>query len=363
MPRQISRGGLAVVELVRLAIVVLLTAIGFAIGPAVDAIVGRGDPVSTRLLTSVLGALFGYLAGGALGRSVVRGVNVAQERLQRIDAAVLISAGIGATLGALLGAGLLLPILFLPAREFTVPIAALVVLVLGYFGGRLGAARGGDLSRFVGVRGRLQVTSPSRGGGTKIVDTSALMDGRLVDVARAGFLEGTLVVPKFVLLEMQSMADVENPHRRAAARRGMDALKMMQDEGVVGVEISEEDVPAVHEVDAKLASLARARQAALVTVDANLARVAEISGVKVLNLHALADSLRPPVLPGERIRLRIIKEGREPGQGVGYLADGTMVVVERAADAVGDEVDADVTSIMHSRQGRMLFANPSEEDG
>ncbi len=363
MPRQMTRGGLAVVELVRLAIVVLLTAIGFAVGPAFDELVGRGDPVSTRLITSVLGALFGYLLGGVLGRTVVRGVDVAQERLQRVDAGVLVSSGIGATLGALLGSAILLPILFLPAREFTVPIALVVIVVLGYFGGRLGAVRGGDFSRFIGVRGRLQVTSPSRGGGTKIVDTSALMDGRLVEVARSGFLEGTLVVPTFVLLELQSMADVEHPHRRAMARRGLDTLRMIQDEGVVGVEITQEDVPTVHEVDAKLANLARSRQAALVTVDANLARVAEISGTKVLNLHALAESLRPPVLPGEQIRLKVIKEGRDPGQGVGYLADGTMVVVEHAAGDVGSEVAADVTLIMHSRQGRMLFSTRVEGDG
>lgn len=363
MARPVSRGGEVVVEVVRLGIVVLLTAAGFALGPALDDLVGRSAPTETRLLTSVLGALVGYLLGGVAGRGVVRSVDVAQERLQRVDAGVLIAAVIGATLGALLGIAVLAPVLVLPGRSVTVPAAFVATISLAYAGGRLGAARGGDLSRYVGVRGRLQVTSPSRGGGTKLVDTSALIDSRLVDVARAGFLEGTLVVPRFVLHEMQAMADVEDRRRRSAAKRGLDALQVLQDEHLVAVEITDDDVPGVAEVDAKLAALCRARNAALLTVDGNLARVAEIGGVRVLNLHALADALRPPVVPGDRVRLQVIKPGTEPGQAVGYLSDGTMVVVERAAPRIGAEVEADVTSIMSTRQGRMLFAALAEDGG
>jgi uncharacterized protein YacL len=359
--RPSTRGGLAIAELARLAVVVILTAVGFALGPAIAGVVDAGDVEGTRLLTSVIGALFGYLLGGVVGRQVVRGVEGAQQRLQQVDSAVLVSSIIGATLGGVLATVLVSPILWLPARVVTVPVAVVVIATLAYLGGRIGGYRGGDLSRYIGVRGRLEVRSPSRGGGTKFVDSSALMDGRLVEVARAGFLEGTLVVPTFVLHEVQAMADVEDNRRRTMAQRGLDALKMLQEEGLVGIEISDEAVPEHREVDAKLAALCRQRHAALLTVDANLARIAEVGGVRVLSLHALADSLRPPVVPGDRIELRIVRTGTESGQGVGFLGDGTMVVVERAGDRVGELVAADVTSIMQNRQGRMLFANRADE--
>lgn len=356
MARAPTRGGLVIVELVRLAVVVVLTAVGFGLGPTAAGIVENGDPETTRLVSSVLGALVGYLLGGGLGRQVVRGVDRAQDRLSHIDSAVLVSSVIGGTLAALLGLVLAAPLLFLPARTVAIPVAIVMITTLAYAGGRLGASRGGDLSRYIGVRGRLEVKSPSRGAGTKMLDSSALVDGRLVEVARAGFLEGTLVVPMFVLHEVQAMADSEDRRRRDLARRGLDALKTLQEEGLVAIEISEEVVPEHRDVDAKLAALCRKRQAAMVTVDSNLARVAEVSGVRVLNLHALADSLRPPVIPGDRVELRLVKPGTEPAQGVGYLADGTMVVVEKGADHIGGAVVADVTSIMQNRQGRMLFA-------
>lgn len=362
MAREVQRGGLVLVELVRLGIVVMLTALGFALGEPIDELIGREDPEATRLISSVLGALFGYLLGGVLGRRIVVGVDAAQARLQRIDAAVLVSGVIGATLVSLLAVVVTAPLLFLPGKALTLPLALVIILGGAYLGGRIGASRGGDLSRFIGVRGRLEVSSPSRGAGTKVVDTSALIDARLVEVARAGFLDGALVVPRFVLYEMQALADLEDRRKRTAARRGLDALQTLQDEHLALIEVSDDDVPDIAEVDGKLAEIARRRGAALLTVDANLARVAEISGVRVMNLHVLAEALRPPVIPGDRVRLQVVKPGTEPGQGVGYLADGSMVVVEDAADAVGGPVVADVTSITSNRQGRMLFAQRVEDE-
>lgn len=351
----------AIVELIRLAVVLIVTAVGFAVGTPVDDLLGLGDPEQTRAMTSVLGALVGYLIGGGLGRLARTGVDTAQQRLEQVEAATMVATVLGATLATAFGLVLLSPVWFLPGRIFTVPAAVVVLLVLLVIGGRFGAARGGDLSRYVGVRGRLEVSSPSRGGGVKLVDSSALMDARLVDVARAGFLEGTLVVPRFVLEEVQGQADAEEPRRRRVARRGLDALRTLQDEGLLPVEVTDEDPAGVADVDARLTTLARERQAGLLTVDSNLARVAEVAGIRVLNLHALAEALRPPVLPGDRLELTVVKEGREPAQGVGYLEDGTMVVVERTADRVGQTVTVDVTSIMQNRQGRMLFAVPGDE--
>ncbi|MDX1619876.1 MAG: TRAM domain-containing protein [Nitriliruptorales bacterium] len=361
MPREAARGGQVMVELVRLVTALLLFAAGFAVGPPLADATGFEEVEELRLLTSGLGVLIGYVLGGYLGRRAVYGVDLAQERLQRVDASVLVAAVVGATLGAFLGMVLLIPVLFLPGKVFTVPVAVAILLVLLYTGGRLGAARGGDLSRFVGVRGRLEVSSPAKGGGTKVVDSSALMDGRLVEVARAGFLEGTLIVPEFVLHEMQSIADAQDARRRNMGRRGLDALKALQDEHLVAIEITQQDPPGIGEVDAKLTAVCRDRGAALITVDSNLSRVAEVSGVRVLNLHVLAESMRPPAIPGDEVELKILRRGTEEGQGVGYLDDGTMVVVERAADEVGSTVRASITSIMQNRQGRMLFASMEDQ--
>jgi uncharacterized protein YacL len=344
-----------VAELLRLGIVLLLTAAGYAVGGGIDGLLELPDAETTRLVSSVLGALLGYVLGGAAGRAIVRQVDTAAARLERVPAAQLVAASLGAAIGGLVGVAVLLPVLLLPYQGFTVPIALLVVLVLGYGGARLGASRGADLGRFVGMRGRIEVATPSRGGGVKLVDSSALVDGRLVEVARAGFLEGTLVVPTFVLGELQRLADSGDPQVRRRGRRGLDLLRVLQDEALVLVEITDQDLPRLAEVDAKLAALARQRQAQLLTCDSGLARVAEISGVRVLNLHALAEAVRPPVLPGDRLSVRLLKPGRERGQAIGYLDDGTMVVVDGAAEAIGEQASVDVTSIVTGRQGRMLF--------
>ncbi|MEX0834770.1 MAG: PIN domain-containing protein, partial [Nitriliruptor sp.] len=318
-------------------------------------VLGLESVETTRLVTSVLGALIGYVLGGVAGRAVVRQVDSAAERLERVSSAQLIAATLGAAVGALAGVPFLLPVMLLPYQAVTVPLALLVVLSLGYAGGRLGGMRGADLGRYIGVRGRLEVSNPSRGGGVKLVDSSALVDGRLVEIARAGFLEGLLVVPIFVLDEVQRLADSSDPQVRRRGQRGLDLLRVLQDEAIVAVEVTDDDQPKYTEVDAKLAALARSRKAQLVTCDGGLARVAEIGGVRVLNVHALADAVRPPVLPGEQLRLRLVKAGREKRQAVGYLDDGTMVVVDDAVELIGEDVEVDVTSIVTGRQGRMLF--------
>jgi uncharacterized protein YacL len=357
--------GVVVVEVVRLATVLLLLAVGFVSGPPitelVDGLLEEPDPVEIRFLTSALGALFGYVFGGMLGRTFVSEVDRAEQRIRQLEAPVLVSGVLGALIGGMLGMVLLWPIALLPGRSLTVPVAIALLTVLVYAGGRIGAMRAVDLLRFVGARGRFEVSTPSWGGRAKLIDTSALIDGRVIDVLRAGFLEGTLVVPRFVLDELQVLADTEDRRRRHAGRRGLDTLRTLQDEELARVEVTDEDPPGVHDVDAKLAALARERKADLITVDVNLARAAEIGGVRVLNLHALAEAVRPPVIPGERIVITLTKEGREQGQGVGYLPDGTMVVVEHAEDHIGEKIAAEVTSLLQTRNGRMVFASMTEK--
>lgn len=351
-----SRSRLAIIEVLRLGIVGAMTAAGYALGPVISDVGNAENPDQVRFLASLLGALFGYLLGGAGGRALVRQVDRAEQRLHEVEAAVLIAGAIGAVLSASMAFALMWPVLLFPGQRITVPIASVLVIGATYLGARIGAARAGDLARFIGVRGRLNVRSPSRGEGVKVVDTSALIDGRMIDIARAGFLEGTLVVPTFVVLEMQGLADAEDPQRRERGRRGLDALQTLQDDRRVGVEIATDEASFELEVDTKLLKMAQRRGASLVTVDANLASVAEISGVPVLNIHHLALALRPPVLPGQQVEVAIVKEGNEPLQGVGYLEDGTMVVIEGGGSHVGETVLADVTSMTQNRHGRMLFA-------
>lgn len=345
-----------VAEVVRLGVVLSATAAGYAVGDPVHDLGAFVDPQTTRLITSVLGALIGYLLGGMLGRVLVRGAQGATHRLQSVPALQLVAGSLGGTLGALLGLAIAAPLLLLPAQRYTVPILLLVLVILVYGGILLGASRAAELGRYVGIRGRLEVRTPSRGAGVKVVDSSALIDGRIADVARTGYLEGTLVIPRFVVAEVERIAADDRQHRSQLGERGLRTVQVLQDEGLVVVEISDVELPGVAAVDDRLAALCRDRRAALITTDTGLARTAEGRGIRVLNPHALADAVRAPVLPGDRIDLLIVREGKERGQGVGYLDDGTMVIVERGASRVGAQVDVDVTSIVQTRTGRLLFA-------
>ena len=195
------------------------------------------------------------------------------------------------------------------------------------------------------------------GARVKLVDTSAIIDGRLADVAAAGFLEGRLVVPRFVLRELQRLADSGDAQKRSRGRRGFDMLKRLQGLDGVAVEIVEEEAGS-GEIDLKLLEVARRRGAALVTTDYNLNRFGDISGIMVLNVNDLANALKPVVLPGALLRVQVLREGKEPGQGVGFLEDGTMVVVDQGRRLVGQEVAVVVTSALQTSAGRMIFGQP-----
>lgn len=221
----------------------------------------------------------------------------------------------------------------------------------------VGAAAVG-LEAAVGLRGVPPPSAAGARGGPKLLDTSAIIDGRIADVAATGFLEGPLLVPRFVLAELQRLADMGDPLRRNRGKRGFEVLQRLQDLRSVTVEVVEGDVAGVADVDARLVELARRRSASVVTTDYNLNRVAELSGVSVLNVNDLANALKPVVLPGESLRVQLLREGKEPGQGVGYLADGTMVVVEQGRRLLGQEVSVVVTSALQTSAGRMVFARP-----
>jgi uncharacterized protein YacL len=191
---------------------------------------------------------------------------------------------------------------------------------------------------------------------SKLLDTSAIIDGRIADVVGTGYLEGPLLVPGFILRELQRLADSGDALRRNRGKRGFEILKRLHD--LRRVEILEADIPAAADVDSKLVELARQRRARIVTTDYNLNRVAELSGVNVLNVNDLANALKAVVLPGENLRVQVLREGKEPGQGVGFLEDGTMVVVEQGRRLLGQEVPVVVTSALQTSAGRLVFARP-----
>jgi uncharacterized protein YacL len=188
-----------------------------------------------------------------------------------------------------------------------------------------------------------------------VLDTSVIIDGRIADICKLGFLEGTLIIPRFVLSELQNIADSPEPLRRTRGRRGLDILNEIQKQVTIDVRISEVDFPDMREVDAKLVRLAKDMSAKIVTNDFNLNKIAQFQGIDVLNINDLANALKPIVLPDEDFVIKIIKEGKEPGQGVGYLDDGTMVVIENGGKLIGKEVKVRVTSVLQTSAGQMIF--------
>ena len=235
------------------------------------------------------------------------------------------------------------------------PTAALLVVTAAAFGGRVFAARAHDLLAAAGLRSRTATRQAPSGGGY-LIDTAAAIDGRVLELARAGVLSGEVWVPEFVLDELQGIADSGSADRRRRGRRGLEVLEALRDVPAVELHTAEADLPGYEGVDAKLLALCQRSGSTLVSTDSNLARAAGLRGLTVLNPQALSEVLRAQHLAGDRFSLKIEREGTEPGQGVGYLDDGTMVVVEGGAGAVGQTVEVEVASTLRTALGRMVFA-------
>ena len=296
------------------------------------------------------------LAGLALGIGIV----VFEIRLKQVSLKRLIGAAIGSVLG-ILGAFLISIILSqaFPERTGTVPFLQLgIVLWMAYVGLVVGANKGDmlNLSALGGLFGGEKVTKQQ----FKILDTSVIIDGRIADIAETGFLDGTLVIPQFVLRELQLVADSADSLKRNRGRRGLDILHRIQKIAHLNVQILEDDFPNVRDVDMKLIELAKAYDCKIVTNDFNLNKVAQLHGVEVLNINELANSLKPIVLPGETMRVFILKEGKEYNQGVAYLDDGTMVVVDNAKKVISKTIDITVTSVLQTTAGKMIFGRYDE---
>ena len=280
-------------------------------------------------------------------------------RLRRISLKRLVGASIGSVIG-IIGAFLISQVMAagLPPEDLAF-LQIGVLLVMWFLGWVVGAAKGEtlNLSALGGLFGGDQGSRKSY----KILDTSVIIDGRIADVAETGFAEGVIVVPQFVLWELQLVADSADPLKRNRGRRGLDILQRIQKMSNLEVKIVEDDYPKIKEVDLKLIELAKGLSGKIVTNDFNLNKLAQLQGIEVLNLNELANSLKPVVLPGETMRVFILKEGKEHNQGVAYLDDGTMVVVDNARRQISKTVEITVTSVLQTTAGKMIFGRYDEK--
>ena len=303
----------------------------------------------------ILGWSIGYLLGGIVGRELERIWNRAELRLKELAPSDLILGTAGLIAGMVVALLLGQPLLHVEPQWVGAAIAGLLTVLLGIGGVRIAMIKRRD---FAAAFPRL--SPPELLPATErslLLDTSAVIDGRFPELHRLGFMPGRLRVPTFVLAELQTLADSADDTRRARGRRGLDLLATLADDFV---EVFEMDYPTLPQVDAKLMRLAEDTGAPFVTVDYNLTKTARVRGLDVLNLNEVASALRPAFLPGEIVHLRISKPGKESGQGVGYLEDGTMVVVQDGRELLGTDADVEVTSVLQTSSGRMIFARPSE---
>jgi uncharacterized protein YacL len=319
----------------------------------------EGSELAYTVIFGLVGALVGLIITPYISVIPFRRV---RRAVQKMPIHRLLAILVGMVLGLVAGALAALPLSLLPD-----PLGQILPVIGAFFFAYLGVAvmslRQADVFGFIRPQGdNLPFrsgngsTGRNRAGQPVLLDTSVIIDGRIADISQTGFLAGPLVVPNFVLNELQYIADSTETLRRNRGRRGLELLNRLQKESMVPVQITDMDVEGVHNVDDKLVILARQLHCPIVTNDYNLNRVAELQGVTVLNINALANAVRAIYLPGEDLTIRIIQEGKERDQGVGYLEDGTMVVVEDGERYIDQEVDTVVTKVLQTAAGRMIFA-------
>jgi uncharacterized protein YacL len=319
----------------------------------------HGNPAP---LLQILAPLGGAILGG-LGAPYVTILPYASisRRLASTPMRDLAAGVVGLAVALAIAAIAAVPVLALswtPGRIAILPIT----VVLAYMGWNTGLSKRHELAALVwGVVHPGSSHVEPRADHPLLLDTSVIIDGRILEVVHSGFIDTPLLVPRFVLLELQAIADSSDPVRRARGRRGLDVLDSLQREGVVKVDVLKADFPEIAEVDTKLMRLAHQADARILTNDYNLMKVAALEGLRVLNLNDLARALKPSVMPGEELEVLVLKEGREAGQGVGYLEDGTMVVVEGGRRLIGQTVRTNVATVLQTAAGRLIFTQPQLE--
>ncbi|MCM3762409.1 PIN/TRAM domain-containing protein [Alkalihalobacillus oceani] len=353
--------------IVQLFFVLVGGTLGFLFIPELIHILNIGNVPSwldSSYAGAVIGAVILFIATFWLSDYIVNVMKLLEEAIVRAPIPDVLFGTMGLIIGLIVAylIGIPLNAINIPVVSTVLPI--FVTIFLGYFGFQIGFKKRDELmnltmlTRGLGKKKDEEEADPETGKQLKILDTSVIIDGRIADICKTGFLEGTLVIPEFVLEELQHIADSSDVLKRNRGRRGLDILNKIQKELPVNVEIYEGDFEDISEVDSKLVKLAKISSGMVVTNDFNLNKVCELQGVAVLNINDLANAVKPVVLPGEELNVQVIKDGKEQHQGVAYLDDGTMIVVEGGRDYIGKHLDVVVTSVLQTSAGRMIFAKP-----
>ena len=329
-----------------------------------DILEGVSNVEALRFTIAGFAAIIGLGVGVAVQTTYRRLEN--QIRNTKIE--IIITRAIGLVVGLLVANLTLAPLFLLPIPKelsfFKPAFAVLGSVMFSFLGISLADTHGRTFLRLINpnsIESMLVAEGTLEAMPTKILDTSCIIDGRVEELLKTGFLEGQILIPQFVLQELQNLADASNSQKRIRGRRGLDILNQMQEDYPDRIVINPADYEDVDTVDAKLVRLAQEISGTLLTNDYNLSKVANLQKVQILNINDLARSLRPIYLPGDYLELKILKQGKEPEQGIGYLDDGTMVVVEEGSDSVGGEIQVVVTSSLQTSAGRMIFAKPQSE--
>ena len=321
--------------------------------------------INTPYTLAVLGAIVFFIATFWLVDYVVNWIKVLEEAVVKAPVTDVLFGSLGLIFGLIVAFLIVIPLKDIQYQVFNTIIPIFLTLLLGYLGFQVGFKKRDELINLFSVPNRIGKKKGVSEGEVehedkklKILDTSVIIDGRIADICQTGFLEGTIVIPQFVLEELQHIADSSDVLKRNRGRRGLDILNRIQKELSINVEIYEGDFEDIQEVDSKLVKLAKLTSGVVVTNDFNLNKVCELQKVAVLNINDLANAVKPVVLPGEEMNVQVIKDGKEHNQGVAYLDDGTMIVVEEGRNYIGKHIDVLVTSVLQTSAGRMIFAKP-----
>jgi uncharacterized protein YacL len=313
---------------------------------------------------AILGAIIFFIATFWLVDYTVGFIRKVEETLVKAPVTDVLFGSLGLIFGLIVAFLIVIPLKAIPSQVVNTVIPIFLTLLLGYLGFQVGFKKRDELVNLFSISNRMgkkkgvEEEEPENAKKLKILDTSVIIDGRIADICQTGFLEGTIVIPRFVLEELQHIADSSDVLKRNRGRRGLDILNRIQKELSIKVEIYEGDFDNIQEVDSKLVKLAKMTSGVVVTNDFNLNKVCELQNVPVLNINDLANAVKPVVLPGEELNVQVIKDGKELNQGVAYLDDGTMIVVEDGRDYIGKNIDVLVTSVLQTSAGRMIFAKP-----
>ncbi|ALC83308.1 MULTISPECIES: PIN/TRAM domain-containing protein [Bacillus] len=348
--------------------IILGGVVGIFLIPGIFNLINIQDiPLITNVYSSaVIGAILFFLISVWCLDYIVNWMKWIEESLLKAHVSDLLSGGLGLVFGLIIAYLIVnvIPLRYIPYQIFSIIIPIFLAFFLGYLGFRVGFRKKEELTNLFTLpkSGKKKLLNEEeaeeKNKRLKILDTSVIIDGRIADICQTGFLEGVIVIPQFVLEELQHIADSSDVLKRNRGRRGLDILNRIQKELDIKVEIYEGDFEDVHEVDSKLVKLAKLTSGVVVTNDFNLNKVCELQKVAVLNINDLANAVKPVVLPGEEMKVQVIKDGKEHNQGIAYLDDGTMIVVEEGRNYIGKHIDVLVTSVLQTAAGRMIFAKP-----